>query len=153
MCVCVRACLYVRARMCAYMCDISLSILPQSPLSSPVTRMRKRGRLSSSATSFSACTSVSSTAALPQPLRSSLQRYSTPSCPLSFNRYAQHAHIHIQYTSKRTQVKIASSLRQLWHQLWEYPGRKSLLRTLFPLFSSVQNRRVQKNLKNLCAAF
>ena len=50
----------------------------------------------------------------------------------------------IAFCAKGILVKIASSLRQLWHQLWEYPGGKSLIRTLFPLFSSVQNRRVRR---------
>ena len=31
-------------------------------------------------------------------------------------------------------MKILSSLHKLWSQLWEYPGGKSLIRTLFPLF-------------------
>ena len=50
----------------------------------------------------------------------------------------------IAFCAKGILVKIASSLRQLWHQLWEYPGGKSFIRTLFPLFSSVRNRRVRQ---------
>ena len=52
----------------------------------------------------------------------------------------------IAFCAKGILVKIASSLRQLWYQLWEYSGGKSLIWTLFPLFLSIQNRRVHQTI-------
>ena len=40
----------------------------------------------------------------------------------------------IAFCAKGIFVKILSSLHKLWSQLWEYPGGKSLIWTLFPLF-------------------
>ena len=40
----------------------------------------------------------------------------------------------VAFCAKGILVKIPSSLHKLWSQLWEYPGGKSLIRTLFPLF-------------------